>query len=107
MNTWRPPLLSDPPLAGQRPFEITNPAVVVAVSLCWLARSPQTSLTLAVRHESCDWCAYPPDVLISSVNDFWRDDDAAHTERAFRQLPKVVQQRLVEEAAHEQPTVTG
>lgn len=100
MNQWQPPLLVDPILPeGQHAFEITDPAVAAAVAQCWLARSDKNTVQIRLDHGSCDWCDFPLDVLMVSLNDFWRDDDTHIREREFRGLPKVVQRRLVEEAA--------
>jgi hypothetical protein len=99
MNSYRPPLLRDVP--GVKPFAITDAAVAAAVSQCWLHRAAGMPLSVKFNHEVCDWCTYPLDVLLNSLNDFWRDEDTEYRERDFRALPKAVQRRLVESAAKE------
>lgn len=105
MNTFRPPQLRT--IVGAKPFLVTDPAVASAIAQCWLHRSEGMPLSVKLNHETCDWCSYPLDVLMNSLNDFWRDDDAEYRERDFRALPKAVQRRLVEEAGHENGDAYG
>ena len=99
MNTWRAPQLQD--AFGAKPFAVSDCAVAAAIAQCWLHRSEDMPASVKLNHEPCDWCAYPLDVLLNSLNDFWRDEDTEYRERDFRNLAKAVQRRLVEQAAHE------
>ena len=99
MNTYRTPPLQDAPDA--KPFNVSDPAIASAIAQCWLHRTKDMPASVQLNHLTCDWCSYPLDVLINSLNDFWRDEDSEYKERDFRQLAPQVQRRLVEKAAHE------
>jgi hypothetical protein len=96
--TWRAPTLPRP--SGAVGFPITDAAVAIAVSKCWLARSEGMPLRIKVDHMTCDWCAYPADVLMESACGFWRSYEAADECQRFERLAPSVQRRLTAEAAH-------
>lgn len=93
-------------MTGRGKVTVRNPAEAVAIAKCWLATwAPGTPGVPAVdtfHPKVCDWCDYPRDLLIQTLEEFsdwaglFKEEPALRLEiESYETLPADEQHRLV------------
>ena len=89
----------------------TDPAVIVAMSCCWLFQTNNAGSVIIARQvmdrhgEACGWCDYKPELLMDYIEEFWHwsGDHGNRVIVDWERLPKATQHDRVKAALAPMP----